>query len=516
MTHPLHFPSLPGPGSWSAELTAQLEREILPAYLPTCRWFGGKGRSLAGVRIGHDLAIGTLAEARLLIIEVSFAEGPGETYLLPLAIVDAAAGNAPAAVLARFGDGRLLCDAMHVAEVRSEILRLIVRPDAEPGLLRGTARASLDDTLFDRLAGESRVVSVEQSNTAVIFGDTWFLKLFRKFERGPNPDLELTQFLSEACGFAHVPAYLGSLRFADAAGDGVVALLSGFTANLGDGWSFALEAVASYLDRVKVSGATLTADAVAGLIGADFPARARQLGQRTGELHLALASGDDLPNLAVERYTAASLRTLSGEIEATARRVIADLERRLPELPAAARADAEAVVAGQPGLFARYGELHARPLDAGKMRVHGDYHLGQVLNTGDDFVILDFEGEPRRSLEERLLKRSPLVDVAGMLRSFDYAGAVGLQRQEPAVATDLQPWIRAWVESVSGAFLQTYFTTVAGAKFLPPESADIDLLLSVFILEKAIYEIGYELSYRPDFLPIPLRAVRRLLAGTTG
>jgi maltose alpha-D-glucosyltransferase/alpha-amylase len=195
----------------------------------------------------------------------------------------------------------------------------------------------------------------------------------------------------------------------------------------------------------------------------------------------------------------------------SAGQVLRQLRRQIPRLPEAIRNEASEIVSAESRLRASFGRLLSRRIDASKIRIHGDLHLGQVLNTGKDFVILDFEGEPRRSLGERLLKRSPLVDVAGMLRSFDYAAAAVLRRAGAGDAGLIEPWAQAWVATITQQFLAAYFDTAAGAAFLPPDAADVRLLLNVFVLEKAIYEVGYELSYRPDFLSIPLRAVSRLL-----
>jgi maltose alpha-D-glucosyltransferase/alpha-amylase len=155
--------------------------------------------------------------------------------------------------------------------------------------------------------------------------------------------------------------------------------------------------------------------------------------------------------------------------------------------------------------------LRERPIAATKIRVHGDYHLGQVLNTGNDFVILDFEGEPRKTLGERLLKRSPLVDVAGMLRSFDYALEASLFQRKAEEQEKLRPWALKWLELVSSSFLEGYKSAAAGSSFLPPTGEEFEKLLKIFLLDKAVYEIGYELNYRPDFLPIPLSAVDRIV-----
>ena len=498
-------------------MLARLEKEILPAYLPTCRWFGGKGRTIRELRIAQAVPLGGLAEARLLVVEVTFTEGLAESYVLPLGVIEAAAApavgaEAPHAIVGSGEDGRVLCDAIHLPEVRAELLRLIVRSAPGDGSVRlaGSSRKNLDAALLEQALAESRVAGADQSNTSVIYAGRWFLKLFRKFEHGPNPDVELTRFLSETRGFPHVPAYLGALQLVDPSGAGVIALLSSFTANQGDAWTFTLEAVARYFDRVLASPAERPA--AEEMIGADYLGRARQLGQRTAGMHLALAAGEDRPEFAAEPFTAPEQRALGAAMSAAAGRVLEQLRQQETRLPEAIQPAATALARSQSRIDASFARLRSHPIRAAQLRVHGDYHLGQVLNTGTDFVILDFEGEPRRPLAERLLKRSPLVDVAGMLRSFDYAAAVALRRRDAAVAERLAPSARAWVEAVSGEFLTTYLTTAAGASFLPPEPAEIALLLEVFILDKAIYEIGYELSYRPDFLPIPLGAVSRLLS----
>lgn len=512
-------PYFAGESGWSENLLARLAQDILPGYVPTCRWFGGKGREIRELRITRNLAIGSLSESRLLVIEIAFTDGSPESYTLPLALVEKTAGDAiaekaPGAILARFEDGRVLCDAVHVPEVRAEWLRLIAQGEAadESVRLAGSPSSTFDRTaLADGLA-RSRVISAEQSNTSVIYGDTWFLKLFRKFEHGPNPDLEVTQFLSEERGFSHVPPYAGALRIIDETGEGVIALLAGFTPNQGDGWTFTLDSLAQYFSRASESGEVPSGAVLAEIIGEEYPARARQLGLRTAEMHLALASGEDRPAFAAEPFSADYQRSLFESMSSAAGQVLIELQRSLPRLPEEIRPAAEELATSRDRLIATFGQLLSREIPAARTRVHGDYHLGQVLNTGTDFVILDFEGEPRLSLGERLLKRSPLRDVAGMLRSFDYAASVALRLLEPATAAKLGPWARAWGDAVCGHYLGSYFATARGAAFLPPDPSDVDLLLKVFTLDKAIYEIGYELAYRPDFLPVPLGAVLRLLA----
>jgi maltose alpha-D-glucosyltransferase/alpha-amylase len=188
------------------------------------------------------------------------------------------------------------------------------------------------------------------------------------------------------------------------------------------------------------------------------------------------------------------------------------LKRQLAQLPEDARADAASLLANHSELLTVYARLLDHKIETAKIRIHGDFHLGQVLNTGKDFVIIDFEGEPRLPLSERRLKRSPLRDVAGMLRSFDYAVTTSLRQERADDVQLLLPWAQAWISRISETYLTAYLEAAAGANFLPAEAADTQLLLDVFQLHKAVYEVGYELSYRPSWVGIPLRAVKELLA----
>lgn len=495
---------------WDEDLLRVLEREVLPAYVPTCRWFGGKGRSVRGFRIARQASIGDGADAaRVLAVEVLFTDGKADTYLLPAAFVDARAAEAlaPGAILAWL-DGAALCDALHLPAVRADLLRLIVAPSAggEPVRLAGSASARLDRESFRAQAAASRVLGADQSNTSITCGEQWFFKFYRKFERGPNPDVEITRFLSEEKRLPSAVAYGGALEWIDPAGGGTVGMLVGYTRNEGDGWTYTLAELARFFSRVREARVELNASNATALIGRGYLGRARQLARRTAEMHLALADGAGFPDFEAEPFTPAYQRELADSMRHAADAVFRQLEQAT-HVP-----DAAPLLASAGQLGAAFAHLRDHPIDALKTRIHGDFHLGQVLNTGADFVIIDFEGEPRLTLEERRRKRSPLQDVAGMLRSFDYAGAASLRDLRAEDTPSLEPWARAWVEHIAAAYLAEYLETVAGAAFLPASPADTQLLLDIYQLHKAIYEIGYELSYRPGWAPIPIHATRRLLA----
>ncbi len=502
--------------SWGPALIRCLETRIFPSYFPTCRWFGGKGRTIRDLRIVHHVPCGAGAAAsQFVIVEAAFLDGSPESYALVLTVADGPtsqwiSAEAPHAVIAQLDDERVLVDGLHLPEVRAELLRLITTPaDGRRGVrLAGLSAGSFVAEDVERAAANSRLVSAEQSNSSVIYGDRWFLKIFRRFERGPHPDLEVTRYLNQA-GFEPVPAFAGALQMVDAEGTGTLGLLVGLTQNQGDGWGFTLDALARYFDRVLEARVELNETSAADLIGGVFPERARQLGQRTAELHVALAAGVDLPEFAPEPFSTLYQRALYQAMRSSAGRVIRQLKQPGAGLSEEARALALQVAADEKEILGCYARLLTHKIAATKTRVHGDFHLGQVLNTGKDFVLIDFEGEPRRALSERSLKRSPLVDVAGMLRSFDYAAATALSREAEADIRRLEPWTRPWVETASRSFLEGYLSVAQGESFLPPKAEDGRMLLETFLLEKAMYEIGYELSYRPDFLPIPLRAVLR-------
>jgi maltose alpha-D-glucosyltransferase/alpha-amylase len=246
-------------------------------------------------------------------------------------------------------------------------------------------------------------------------------------------------------------------------------------------------------------------------IGAVYPERARQLGQRTAEFHLALASEPDHPHLAPEAFSTLYQRSLYQATRGLLRRTIRLLGQMQSRLPDDARPAAEEIIRNEVALLDRYSGLLKRKITAAKTAIHGAFHLGQVLNTGKDFVIIDMEGDPSRPLSERLLKRSPFVDVASMMRSFDYAANTALRRQQPDDVEYLRPWIKAWTNYVSGQFLSSYLDTARDAAFVPQDSEDLQLLLDVLLMDKTVSEINSELTYRPAMAAIPLNALRDLI-----
>jgi len=547
-------------GGWESALAgpgrARLEA-ALPAVLAARRWFGGKARTVRAVRLAE--AVPLAAGAVLALLDVDYTEGEAESYALPLAF---AAGErareialrSPQAVVARL-DGEesgLLYDALFEPPFARGLFEAIARRRRfrdEEGA--GSELAAYPTPAFRALAGageagDAAVLQAEQSNTSVVFGDRFILKLYRRLDEGINPDLELGRFLTEKAGFAHTPPVAGAieLRRPGRREAATVAVLHGYVANEGDAWLYTLDSLGRFIERMLTDppdARAIEPPAAPLLELADGPlpeparetlgtylAAAELLGERTAELHRALSSpaAAESAAFAPEPFSLLYQRSLYQSLRGAAGRTLELLEQRLQNLPEALRPAAEALVGDRGRLLARFSALRGTKIEALRIRTHGDYHLGQVLYTGRDFVILDFEGEPARPLSERRLKRSALRDVAGMLRSFQYAAHAALVEgaRRGAVTErsrgDLERRLAAWERWAGAAFLGAYLRrSRAGGDapaFLPAAPGDLAMLLDVFLLEKAVYELGYELNNRPDWVGIPLAGIRRIIGQAKG
>jgi maltose alpha-D-glucosyltransferase/alpha-amylase len=357
----------------------------------------------------------------------------------------------------------------------------------------------------------------------VIFGERLMLKVFRRLEEGVNPELEVVRFLTEKTNFTQVAPLAGSLEYRRDKGEPVtIAILQAYVANQGDAWQYTLNTLAHFyggstlvglepppMPRSLVAASRQQLPEIATTTIGGYLDSARLLGKRTAELHAALSSDPDDPAFAPERLTQADQRSVYQSLSGLSARALDLLRSQLSRIPAEARDDGKKVLELEPRIASILKAFLARRLNATRIRVHGDYHLGQVLYTGHDFVIIDFEGEPTRSLYERRLKRLAMRDVAGMLRSFSYASQSALRSRE--IASErlpaLQGWSKFWVECVSAVFLKSYLATAGNASWVPQTQEDLELQLTTMLLEKALYELRYELNLRPDWVHIPLRGI---------
>jgi maltose alpha-D-glucosyltransferase / alpha-amylase len=537
-------PVLAVEGSWRSALEGKAKRDlesVLLDVLPTRRWFGGKARTLRAVEIAE--AIPVAEDAVIALLEVDYADAEAEMYALPLAFAPSRRAGDPtiAGAVARLeadlpeGTG-VLYDPLGEPRFSRALLAAIGRGERFRG--RHGDLVAEPAPVFPELRGEGELepapLRAEQSNTSIRYGDRLVLKVFRKVEPGINPDLEVGRFLTDRTDFRHIPRVAGSLEVRQRVGEPVtLGILQEFVPNEGDAWSYTLDALGRYFDRVlthwRSTAATLPAGPLIDLAAREMSAddferigtyvpQARLLAERTAELHVALASGTG-KDFEPEPFSELYQRSLYDSMRSLTKKNLRLLRQKLAGLPEAVRGEADWVLGAEERILERFRRLTGRKLAAERIRTHGDYHLGQVLFTGRDFVILDFEGEPSRSLSERRLKRSPFRDVAGMLRSFQYAAYVKLFEEaaagvaSPQVVPALESWALYWERWVSAAFLQAYLRRAQGAPFLPASREEREVLLDSYLLEKAIYEMGYELNNRPDWLRIPLRGIRQILDG---
>jgi maltose alpha-D-glucosyltransferase/alpha-amylase len=494
----------------------------------------------------------------ITLVQVEYSEGDMETYVLPFTFVSGADEAAiweelPQLIVARVqiaatGESGILYDALR----DPGFTRVLLESIAHHRTFRGTesevqAFPLRSFPLFSKMrssgaipSGESEgeavlsfepsVTTSDQSNTNITYGNRFTLKFFRRVEPGINPDLEIGRFLTEHVSLARAPAVVGALEYAQRQSEpSTLGVLRAFVPNQGDAWEYTQQALQRFFAQVLAHqreqgtpeppplphrhvlnlAAEEPPDMVRSLLG-DYREVARLLGQRTAELHVALAQDADDPNFAPEPFTDFFQRPFYYAMLGLMDRDFQFLQRQLHQLPPAVRDDARRVIALEERVRSYFLPFRDRKITAMRIRCHGNYHLGKVLRADDDFVISDFEGEPTRSIEERRLKGSPLRDVASMLRSFHYAVAVALFSQEPAPA--LTGWAHFWYMWVSAIFLHSYNETVQQSPLLIQTHDEFQLLLDAYLLEKAFYELGYEVQHRPDWVGIPIQGILQLLA----
>ena len=541
-------------GSWETVFRERLRPalgDLLPAWLRDRRWFGGKARKIRTATIRETVPLYESGfVAHLVFLDLEYSEGGPETYAFPLAFAagDKAAAlerEYPQSVAARIDvknpdDGAVMPGILYDAAYDEAFARLMLDTIAKGKRFRGSS-GELVGVATQALAGllppgepqpKPSPMKAEQSNTSIVFGERLVLKLVRRPDQGVNPELDMGRYLTQHAGFPHVPKVAGAFEYQQGRGEPMtLAILQQFVPNEGDAWSYTLDQLRPFYERAMTRPPAerqpplLTGGLAAlaldepptsdDLVGT-YLASARLLGTRTGEMHAALAAATDDAAFIPEPYSTLYQRSLYQSMRTHTSETMSLLRRRLGSLPDALQEKGRRLADLEDAILLRFRSIAERKIDAARIRVHGDYHLGQVLYTGRDFVIIDFEGEPSRPVTARRIKRAPLRDVAGMLRSFHYAaftvllgpGPGGFVRPEDVPV--LSPWARFWTKSVSAAFLRSYLQTDA-RRLLPTGASDLQLLLDVHLLEKALYELGYELNNRPDWIAVPLTGLLELM-----
>ena len=532
-------------GELDAKTLKTLEEQLLPPYILQRRWFGGKARTIQRMQIINHMPMPMGKQgASLLFIEVSYNEGLPELYQLPVAF---ATGDQEQELRSNFGNSviarvaidskeGILYDALYSEDFRQLLLQLMAKRKKlrqDSAELVGYSNRSVNHELRSAEGPlSSKILSAEQSNTSVIYGNTFFLKVYRKLDRTLNPDVEIVQALTEGVGFDHVPRFLGAIEQQEPGKSPMVlVMLQELVPNQGDAWSYIGDALKRLYERTLTQTERAKLRPLVGSLSrplafTDIPEeiqlqlggahveRVDLLGQRTAEMHLALSSIIDKKDFAPEEFSLHYQRSLFSSLTSLVRSNFDSLQRHLPNLPDHIRGEAEEVLQMREEVLDRLRMIFARKIDTQKIRTHGDYHLGQVLFTGKDFYIIDFEGEPARSFSERRLKRSALRDVAGMIRSFHYAAYNALFQEEGLRREDvdyLEAWAEQWYHYASGFFMHAYLGKTMGTGVVPAKEEDFEILMQTFLLEKAIYELGYELNNRPDWVLIPIRGIKYIM-----
>lgn len=537
------LPDLHLSGGWDSlmegKTRATLERTVLPGYLLRQRWFGAKSRTLETISIRDWVTLsGGPTPALLVIIRAYYSDGQSERYAVPLAIAEGIPAetvlmNQPATVLAFVKSGNaeaILYDAVIDDEFCERLLAMI--EGNEIVKTRSGTILGFKTSVYDEIHGDPSPInrgSAEQSNSAVFYGRRFLLKLFRRLEAGINPDLEIGRFLTEKAAFPRTPRTAGALELRRNRSEPItLALLQEYVSNQGQGWQLALDTLSRYFEHVgtqehRLSRFEMAEHSLVELDSLETPPdvfeavgvalnSAAILGKRTAEMHLALASDPEDPAFAPEPLSGDELGVMVQTLQAQVRSTLSLLGGKFKELPADLQDLAQQILDAGPGLASRFTPLAEGVGPLLKIRTHGDYHLGQVLWHENDFIILDFEGEPGRTVAERRAKKSPLRDVAGMLRSLDYAvysQLLSSSRNQSDNYERLEPWAQVWKNWTSAYFLREYRSMAA--PLLPTEPSVMALLLEFFMLEKTLFEFQYELNYRPDWVKIPMLGIAHLL-----
>jgi maltose alpha-D-glucosyltransferase/alpha-amylase len=588
------LPTVEARGGWENLLRGRARhavREALEPFLRNHRWFAGKAKVIQSTDIVDTFSIDAEylgAPLRLILVSVAYSEGEPDSYVLPMVLVNHEAADEilkehPLAGILRVhspdhDEELILCEATWSPEFWQKLLEAV----SDGGALRGLhgELTGIRTPAFSRLAGDdaeslAAALSIhggEQSNTSAKFDGRLIMKLFRRLTPGLNPDLEIGRQLTEEHPLPHVPDVAGAVEYHTAGGQTMtVAILQEFVENIGDGWTYTLEELGRYFERViarstepgmaatQATAPSETApspaempalsDAVAAaavqspptleqelhpagslldLAGQQPPELAREtigaylhaaelLGSRTAELHVALAGVHDNPAFRPEPFTRLYQRSLYQSMRAQARGTVGMLRAQKHRLDDSAREIAETLIAQESAVLAKFSRLLQMKIDAQRTRCHGDFHLGQTLFTGKDFVIIDFEGEPERPVSERRIKASPLRDVAGMIRSLHYASHAAVRGQAPTLLVGssahftAEQWAGYWYLWSAASFLRAYWDGAKAGGFLPTDPTQFRTLLESYLLEKALYELRYELNNRPEWAPIPLEGILQLL-----
>jgi maltose alpha-D-glucosyltransferase/alpha-amylase len=547
------IPELSASQNWK-NLYTKTKKPVFAAaliqYAKGKRWFAGKSREIISSTIEECIIVPfDVNEYHMIMLRIDYTDDEPEMYLIPVGFAlgeqaEKITNDNPQAIIAgvklktrnneRPG---VIYDATISRNFHEILLNVVGRRRHFKGE-KGELAADCSRRLFDNLRKpakeplESSLLQGEQSNTSFIYGDRFKFKMFRRLEEGISPELEIGRYFTETRLFSNTPPVAGFVEYRQRWREPVtLGILHGYVQNEGDVWRYTLDSLGQFFESVLVhpeieiqmpagtclldNAAETVPEEIGSLIG-PYLTPAQLLGQRTAEMHLAFGSAVDDPNFVPEPFSLTYQRALFHGMRSFTRQVMQRLESRIRYLPDDVKESARKLVGIENSLVERYREITKYKITGMRTRHHGDYHLGQVLYTGNDFVIIDFEGEPARHLGERRIKRSPLRDVAGMIRSFHYAAYVALHGQSSTLlrvedVPVLEKWAVCWYMWVTSVFLNSYLEIMMDSPILPETRDGQRTLLEAYLLDKAVYEINYELNNRPDWIGLPIQGILQVL-----
>lgn len=519
-----------------------LENDILPNYLKKVQWFTGNHRRMYTVAIKNKTTIPLeISNAYLLLVEVVYESGLPETYVLPLTFVKEPLAKSlketcPQAVLAHITIGKeegLLCDAYYTPELQHWLFKKMANNEVvnlDTSVLHCMANNSLKKHLEEHGGIKPRIHAEHQNNTSVVYDNAFFLKMYRKVDTDINPDLEISKYLTEEAGFSYTPAYLGRIEWMLEKDFISLCVMQVLIENHGDGRSFMNERLNNYIERILARNHVPVEEPVNALteplsydqlphelqllLGGAASEQSRLLGIRTAMLHKALASGTTNPDFAPEDFSLHYQRSLFSSMQSLVRETFQSLDRNKSRVSEEYQSELQELSTHRELLLNELKKIYRKKLDASKIRIHGNLHLQQILLTGKDVAIHDFGGNPYRNYSERRLKRSPLRDVASMVRSFYYVAHKTFLTTGQVAKEDvhtLLPYAALWAHFMSSIFIHGYLETAQNASYIPKDETDLQMMIRTYLLEGIAYDLNYELNYRPGMVLVPLQMMKSVL-----
>ncbi|HRE78887.1 MAG TPA: trehalose synthase [Flavobacterium sp.] len=504
--------------------------DILENYIINKRWYGGKASTLKYIEVVDQFKITSKKNTYYgVLLEVNFKEAFYQHYFMPLAFMakeelDTSTVIAPVVMGKQTG---YLVDALHQEDFRKLLFDNIVKSKETPGLKLVFHKGS---TIEKEDYQSSRFMGLEQSNTSIIYNDSFVLKIFRRIYVSTNPDYEISRFLTERMHFENTPRYTGSINLALAEGNITLGLMQELVSNQGDAWKFMLEQIDGVFDNLKRKKIKIDKlpdiamfkrlrineipPEIIDWVGLSLFLRIQTLALRTAEMHIALGSDIHETAFTPTTYNGDYTVWLKNRMLYQFQNRLNIIENSLHKLDGLALELAHQFMENKKLVRKHFVDFDWTKMKSERIRIHGDYHLGQVLVNGDDFYILDFEGEPESTIRDRKVKQPPLKDVAGMFRSFHYAIYATIFNNKEKYPFEQEELFKAGeilYKYFVGVFLETYIEKAQSGNLNIGYNHEIDFLLKYCLLEKAVYELGYELNSRPRWAVIPLRGIQSIM-----